>query len=496
MYQGTAESHTMASCHSAGDESRMKNDEVHFNVLVVDDSPTDAKLIESMLAPSAGTRFCVEHVSTLDDALARLACGGIDVVILDLSLRESSGISTFDKTHSAAHDVPIVVVSGLGEEEVAVESLKRGAQDYLVKDQLSPDLLHRALRYAMERHRLYKTLRSSEERFHQLTDNMREVFWLLDLANWKLLYVSPAYEQIWGRDRSELYESFDGWVDAIHPHDRDRVERHLRGEIQQDGFHEQYRIARPDGSSRWIGDRGVPIRDADGKIYRVAGIAEDITEQRKLEREVIEASAREQHRIGRDLHDSVGQVLTGLGYMARSLARKLTESGAPETGLAEEIVAATQQALLEVRHAIRGLRPVELDAHGLMVALEQLAQSVQQRMNIPCHFQCDRPAPVEDNEAATQLYRIAQESINNAAKHAKPNSILVRLESEDDGVLLQICDDGLGMMDAGDENFGMGLRTMRYRANAIGANFTITSKKDIGTVVECILKRDDLHDDK
>ena len=468
--------------------------ETTYNVLLVEDSDADAKIIQSMLTAAPPKSFATESAKNLAQAIQRLSCGGIDVVILDLSLPDSQGLDTFLKIRNHVRDTPIVVVSGLGEESVAVESVKQGAQDYLVKDNLRRDLLQRALRYAIERHDLHRSLRSSEERFRQLTEHMSEVFWLLDHQGWRLLYVSSAYEKIWDRPRHGLYDHFDEWTNAIHPDDQARVAKALRGDMQRDQFAEQYRIVRPDGSIRWIWDRGVAIRNANGEIYRVAGVAADITEQRQLERDVMEASGREQQRISHDLHDSVGQELTGLGYMARSLAHKLADRDAPEAQLADEMFKATQQTLAEVRHAIRGLRPVELDANGLMVALEQLVQSVGQRVGLPCHFQCDIPVPVENNDAATHLYRIAQESINNAVKHAEANSILVRLETEGDRVILQICDDGVGMGESSNGASGIGLRSMRYRSNAIGASFDIRSKKDIGTVVTCTMKQDQVNE--
>ncbi|MGH7209077.1 MAG: PAS domain-containing protein, partial [Nitrospiraceae bacterium] len=123
-------------------------------------------------------------------------------------------------------------------------------------------------------------LRESEECFRQLSENIREVFWMTDPEKNQMLYISPAYEEIWGRTCASLYASPRSWLDAIHPEDRDRVltaatTRQVSGE-----YAEEYRIVRPDGSVRWIRDRAFPIRDASGQVYRIAGIAEDITERK------------------------------------------------------------------------------------------------------------------------------------------------------------------------------------------------------------------------
>jgi PAS domain S-box-containing protein len=136
------------------------------------------------------------------------------------------------------------------------------------------------IRDSTDRKRVEEKLRESEERFRQLAENIREVFWLSDPEKNQILYISPGYEEIWGRSCESLYSSPRSWLDAIHPDDRDRV---LAAALtkQIDGqYDEQYRIVRPDGSVRWIRDRAFPVKDPAGTIYRVAGIAEDITEQK------------------------------------------------------------------------------------------------------------------------------------------------------------------------------------------------------------------------
>ncbi|MGH7251001.1 MAG: PAS domain S-box protein [Nitrospiraceae bacterium] len=124
-------------------------------------------------------------------------------------------------------------------------------------------------------------LRESEERFRQLSENIREVFWMTDPEKHQMLYISPAYEEIWGRTCASLYASPRSWLDAIHPEDRDRVLTAATTKQVPGEYAEEYRIVRPDGSVRWILDRAFPIRDTSGQVYRIAGIAEDITERKR-----------------------------------------------------------------------------------------------------------------------------------------------------------------------------------------------------------------------
>jgi PAS domain S-box-containing protein len=129
-----------------------------------------------------------------------------------------------------------------------------------------------------DRKRMEDALRESEERFRQVTENIREVFWMTDPAKQEMLYVSPAYEYIWGRSCSSLYRAPLSWLDAIHPDDRERVRQAAIADQASGSYVEEYRIVRPDGSIRWIRDRAFPVRNASGAVYRIAGIAEDITE--------------------------------------------------------------------------------------------------------------------------------------------------------------------------------------------------------------------------
>ncbi len=136
------------------------------------------------------------------------------------------------------------------------------------------------------RERAEEALRQSEERFRQLAENLQDVFWMVDLSDRQLIYVSPAYEHLWGRSSESLYANHQSWIEAIHPQDRDRVKTAFFERVLEGEFNEEFRIIRPDGSMRWIRDRGVPVKDESGVPYRVAGIAEDITE-RKLAQEAL-----------------------------------------------------------------------------------------------------------------------------------------------------------------------------------------------------------------
>jgi diguanylate cyclase (GGDEF)-like protein/PAS domain S-box-containing protein len=139
---------------------------------------------------------------------------------------------------------------------------------------------------AIEHHRVLENLRENEERFRQMAENIRDVFWLTDPAKNTMLYVSPAYETIWGRSCESLQKSPRTWLEAIHPEDRDRVIKAAAWDQSTGNYEQEYRIVRPDGTLRWIRDQAFPVRNANGAIYRIAGIAEDITKRREAEAEM------------------------------------------------------------------------------------------------------------------------------------------------------------------------------------------------------------------
>jgi signal transduction histidine kinase len=220
---------------------------------------------------------------------------------------------------------------------------------------------------------------------------------------------------------------------------------------------------------------------------------ESIAARQILEAEVLKISTHEQQRISQDLHDSVGQQLTGLSYMTRSLAKRLAQSSPSEAAAAQMIVEGIQTALTEVRNAIRGLAPVEVDAEGLMVALKRLVATTGERCGIECRFTCCDPVRIEDNDTATHLYRIAQEALHNAVKHARANHILVRLQRKTDDLVLEVSDDGIGMNGRALNNSGMGLHIMHYRARMIGAKLDVSSGAGRATSVTCTVRQEFAH---
>jgi signal transduction histidine kinase len=207
----------------------------------------------------------------------------------------------------------------------------------------------------------------------------------------------------------------------------------------------------------------------------------------QLEREIIGISEREQQRIGHDLHDGLGQHLVAIGFAADSLKHDLQRDSLRGAAAAGQIGDLIHDAVRRARDLARGLSPVDSHEGGLEAALEELALSASRLTGIPCSFMCDCPVTINDNTQAVHLFRIAQEALNNAAKHSQAKLIVIALEAGNGSLSLRVSDDGVGFDPTRSENNGMGLSIMRYRARMIGAALDIQPNSPNGTVVSCTL---------
>jgi signal transduction histidine kinase len=217
----------------------------------------------------------------------------------------------------------------------------------------------------------------------------------------------------------------------------------------------------------------------------------DVTEQKRLQREILEISSREQERLGHDLHDGIAQQLMGIALLCKVLQKQLERSAVPEAEQASQIEKLVEDALAQTRSLARGLAPVEIDARGLEAALEDLAHRVEQMHGVRCTFRCERRVIPESRAEALHIYRIAQEAVSNALRHANPTRIGIDLSSADGRRRLTITDDGVGIASRPESGRktggigGMGLHIMRYRARMIDAMFDIRPGPTTGTVVSC-----------
>jgi PAS domain S-box-containing protein len=223
------------------------------------------------------------------------------------------------------------------------------------------------------------------------------------------------------------------------------------------------------------------VRLADRRLF--TGFIRDITERKRLEKEILEISEREQRRIGHDLHDGLCQHLAGIELMSQVLEQKLARRSKAAAARASDIAKNVREAIGHTRLLARGLSPVTLESEGLMSALQELALSTEKIFRVTCRFDCDPPVLVSDFPAATHLFRLAQEAVSNALKHGQAKRILIRLKEERGQMILSVIDNGSGFSPQRPKSKGMGLRIMQSRAGMIGGTLAIERNAAGGTSV-------------
>jgi PAS domain S-box-containing protein len=268
--------------------------------------------------------------------------------------------------------------------------------------------------------------------------------------------------------------------------------RGLRKNARPGHFESYWR--KRDGSAVVISWTITALFDHAAAIRLIIATGIDVTENKRLENAVIEISGREQRRIGQDLHDGLGQHLTGIAFLAKVQEQRLSEKSLPEASDAAKIVYLVNQAIYKTRELARGLLPVLSGPYGLLSALQEWATEVEDIFRIECRFECDDPVSIQDDGIANHLFRIAQEAVHNAIRHGKAQHMVIGLRGAEEGVLT-IRDDGSGISLERSRCAGMGLRIMDYRARMIGGSLSIQPAGERGTLVACLFplrKRNDI----
>lgn len=219
----------------------------------------------------------------------------------------------------------------------------------------------------------------------------------------------------------------------------------------------------------------------DQRLY--TGIIRNITEQRRLEQEVLRISEHERHRIGQDLHDGLGQMLTGMSLINKNIALSLKEENHPLAKEVDEITTLIKEADEYARNLSRNLIPVEFDSRGLTASLQRLTGNVEKLFSIKCELKSTNNLHFDDSTSLINLYRIVQEATNNAVKHGNAETVMITLDADTERILLKIEDDGMGFPEDWEEHKGLGVRIMQFRARLIGANLEISTSRLGGAAI-------------
>jgi signal transduction histidine kinase len=229
-----------------------------------------------------------------------------------------------------------------------------------------------------------------------------------------------------------------------------------------------------------------------GQLVRIWGSCVEVTERVRLEQQMVETLEEQQQRIGRDLHDGVGQLLTGVRMLSQNLSEKLREREEESYNQARKVAAFAEDASLRVREIYRGLTPTQLFHEGLATALNELAHNTNALPGVTCTYVSDGLIDVWERDTKMHMYRIAQEATNNALKHAKATEIMISLDLDGNCITIQVEDNGEGFDPSIRTGKSLGLNSMEYRARSIKGYFDIRSTPGFGTIVRCTIRENQI----
>jgi len=339
----------------------------------------------------------------------------------------------------------------------------------------------------VSRKNAYELLKINEDRYRSLLNNAPNVVVCMTGEHFITEFNKEA-ERIYGHTRADVIGK--DYLELFVPKEYHKnvaadIQKVLGGEPT---FGYENPVINKDGSKRILLWNVTNMLNGEGKAVGVVAMGVDITELRILERAVIDFEEHERQRIGHDLHDDVGQLMTGLGFKTQSLLEKLKDINGGLYSEGEEISELVEQAKNKLRHLTKGLLPVDLSNMGLVEAIEGLVSDINKLFDIKCDFNYMDHFNINNEGAIINLYRIVQEASTNALKHATADKIEISLDRSDNNVTMIIKDNGIGIPESVLSRGGIGLKIMGYRSRLINATLNIYKDGDHGTVVKCVMK--------
>ncbi len=338
-----------------------------------------------------------------------------------------------------------------------------------------------------QRKSIEAALLESEKKYREMAEMLPEPLFECSLAG-NITYANEAAFERFGYDADDLARGVNIFQ-MIAPDEVDRAKQNLGASLEAGKIEgHEYTARRKNGDTfSVVVYAGVVMQN--GRPAGVRGILVDVTERRKLEKEMARIASEERQKVGRDLHDMVCQQLSGIALLAKTLQIQLAKASRAEAEGASMIVQLLSQATEMTRKIAMGISPVSSEPDGLARALDALALNVSAKGWIKCRLVAQDEVQIEDSNTATQLYFIALEAVNNAIKHGRARTIDLILSSEGRRVSLTVRNDGAPLASGREEQGGMGIEGMRHRAETIGATFEMRSIPGGGAIVECIWDR-------
>jgi two-component system, NarL family, sensor histidine kinase UhpB len=453
-----------------------------LSILILEDNPSDSFLIEQMLSSSELPTQKIYTCERLDEGLELIKQHPINLVLSDLSLPDSFGLDTFLKIRKNHPHIPIIILTGLSDSEVALDALKKGAQDYLVKGEFNTHFLVKSIRYSIERKKAEEQVLISEEKYRQIFYRNPFPMWITDKETLQILEVNESAIRKYGYTREEFLQLT---LNDIQKHCSDFSLMALPTNPPRDLWSHY----KKNGEEMTIEFTSYPI-DYFGRTALQVQV-NDITEQIRLEKEldhknqqmieaVLNAQEHERKIIGEELHDNINQILTAikinLGFILghEELRKDLVSRCLDNASFAIEEVRKLSRALI---------LPSNLRELGLIPSVNILVNDIQAvtTLNIGVNA-VDFNENFLNEEQKTALYRIIQEQMNNILKHAKASNVHIQISNNAEGIELSISDDGRGF-DSSVKRNGVGFYNISNRVKLFNGSLIIDSAPGKGCLL-------------
>jgi PAS domain S-box len=467
-----------------------------LNILVVEDSQSDYYLFSEYLRLSKLPTGDVYHAESLQEALEQLHLHQPDLIFLDLTLPDSVGIDSFIRLNEQAPHISIVVLSGLSDQQVALNTIALGAQDYLVKGEFDDKLLAKSIQYSIERKKILQKVVENYERYNTIIKATSDTIWDWDLRTNEILW-NEGITTIFGYQPADVQNTIEWHNQNIHPDDSERILQNIDRCMREgkDHWQEEYRYKSAGGVYKIVYDRGYILKTEHGKPYRVLGAMMDITERKRLQEErmqhqietqklitqvTIQTQEQERREIGRELHDNINQIL--------ATAKLCVDMALNEEKLRKELLYKSYEnitkAIDEIRILSKTLVPPSLGDIGLKEALLEMIENLNNTTDLNIHIRASDPH-IESlsNNKKLIIYRIVQEQINNILKHSRATEAMIELKTIRNWLHLAIKDNGIGF-DIRQKSRGIGLNNIVSRVEMQNGRMEIVSEPGKG----CLLK--------